>query len=165
MTMRTRFIPPALGLLLLAVPAVAQTPGQRIIMEQTGASRQEGWVRIQSTLNFFVAGPTGESEEAQKLRDRARRAVYEMAARECDLLREVIAKDCRMKGLVTAGSKLAGLAPLSMANMKRAIEQFAQAEPDIPKIREGIRECQTSDDLREGLAALRERRPPAFKGR
>ena len=44
--------------------------------------------------------------------------------------------------------------------MKRAIEQFAQAEPDIPKIREGIRECQTSEDLREGglSAPLRERR-------
>ena len=97
MTLRTRFIPAAFGLLLLAVPAVAQTPGQRVIMEQSGASRQEGWVRIQSTINFFVAGPTGESEEAQKLRDRARRAVYEMAARECDLLREVIAKDCRME--------------------------------------------------------------------
>ncbi len=40
-------------------------------------------------------------------------------------------------------AKLAGLAPLSMANMKRAIEQFAQAEPDIPRIRDGIRECQT----------------------
>jgi|SRR2546421_3023240 len=98
MTLRTRIIPAGLGMLLLVAPAFAQT-GQRIIMEQTGASRQEGWVRIQSNINFFVAGPTGESEEAQKLRDRARRAVYEMAARECDLLREVIAKDCRMESV------------------------------------------------------------------
>lgn len=62
-------------------------------------------------------------------------------------------------------NRLAGLAPLSMSNMKRAIEQFAQAEPDIPKIRDGIRQCQTSEDLREGLSALKERRSPAFKGR
>ncbi len=62
-------------------------------------------------------------------------------------------------------ARLAGLAPLSMANMKRAIEQFAQATPDVSAIREGIRQCQTSEDLREGLAAMRERRTPAFKGR
>ena len=29
-----------------------------------------------------------------------------------------------------------GLAPLSMVNMKRAIEQYAQAEPDVPAIRQ-----------------------------
>lgn len=62
-------------------------------------------------------------------------------------------------------ARLAGLAPLSMMHMKRAIEQFAQAQPDIPSIREGIRTCQNSEDLREGLAALRERRTPIFKAR
>jgi len=62
-------------------------------------------------------------------------------------------------------AKLAGLAPLSMSHMKRAIEQFAQAEPDIPAIRDNIRQCQTSEDLREGLAALKDKRKPAFKGR
>jgi hypothetical protein len=86
--------------LLLAAPAAAQTPGQRIVIEQSGSPlRQEGLVRIQTTINFLVTGPTGEGEEAQKLRDRARRIIYEMAARECDLLREVLAKDCRMESV------------------------------------------------------------------
>jgi len=62
-------------------------------------------------------------------------------------------------------ARLATLAPLSMVNMKRAIEQYAQAEPDVPAIRQSMRQCATSDDLREGLAALRERRTPSFKGR
>jgi hypothetical protein len=85
------------SLLLLLAPAAAQSPGQRIVIEQSAGSRQEGSVRIQTSVNFFVTGPTGEGEEAQKLRDRARRTIYEMAARECDLLREVLAKDCRME--------------------------------------------------------------------
>src|SRR5882724_6916312 len=88
------------SLFLALAPATAQSPGQRITIEQSsGAPRQEGQVRIQTSINFFVAGPTGEGEEAQKLRDRARRTIYEMAARECDLLRDVIAKDCRMQSV------------------------------------------------------------------
>jgi len=75
--------------------AIAQTTGQRIAIEQSGSSpRQEGsLVRVQNSFNFFIAGPTGEGEEAQKLREKARRIVYEMAAHECDLLLEVLAKD------------------------------------------------------------------------
>ena len=65
----------------------------------TTKARQEGQVRIQTNISFFVAGPTGDGEEAQKLRDKARRTVYEMAARECDLLREILAKDCRMESV------------------------------------------------------------------
>jgi hypothetical protein len=88
--------------LLLASSAIAQTPGQRIVIENSGSSpRQEGLVRIQTNINFFLTGPTGEGEEAQKLRDRARRIVYEMAAHECDLLREILAKDCKMESVNT----------------------------------------------------------------
>ena len=88
------------GMLLLLTPAAAQTSGQRIVLEQLGAGqRQEGQVRVQSNISFFVAGPTGDVEDAQKLREKAQRAVYEMAARQCDLLREVLAKDCRMDSI------------------------------------------------------------------
>jgi hypothetical protein len=83
--------------------AIAQTTGQRIATEQSGSSsRQESprqEVRVQSNFNFFIPGPTGEGEEAQKLRERARRIVYEMAAHECDLLREVLASECRLESV------------------------------------------------------------------
>ena len=96
----------SIGLLFVIAPAAAQSPGQRV-MEQPGASpRQESPVRVQSTLSFFVAGPSGDSDEAARLRDRARRSVYEAAARECDLLREVLAKDCRLESVNTNISRL-----------------------------------------------------------
>jgi hypothetical protein len=79
--------------LLLAAPAMAQTVGQ------ASGQRQEPPVRVQATFNFFVPGPSGDSEEAQKAREKARRIVYEMAAHECDLVREVLAKDCRMESV------------------------------------------------------------------
>jgi hypothetical protein len=88
------------GLLFSLTPAAAQTPGQRVVVEQIGSSqRQEGSVRVQANVSFFVTGATGDSEEAQKSREKAQRTVYQMAARECDLLREVLAKDCRMESI------------------------------------------------------------------
>lgn len=100
MKLRTRLVTAGIGLLLVISPVLAQSPGQRVVLEQfSGSPRQEGLVRVQSTINFFVAGPSGDSDEAQKLRDRARRTVYETAARECDLLREVLARDCRMESI------------------------------------------------------------------
>ena len=87
----------ASAILLLVVPAVAQT-GQRISVEQFNAApRQENMVRIQNSISFFLAGPNGEGDDAQKLRERAQRAVYEMAAHQCDMLRDVLAKDCRLE--------------------------------------------------------------------
>ena len=83
--------------LLLVSPVVAQ---QRVIVEQgNNPPRQENMVRVQNNITFFIAGPTGDGDEAQKLRDKAQRSVYEMAGRQCDLLREILAKDCRMESV------------------------------------------------------------------
>ena len=101
MTSPTRLLLAGTSLLLLIASPIAQAQGQRIILEQSGAPRQEGFVRVQSNVSLFMPGPTGDGEDAQKLRDRARRMIYEMAARECDLLREVLAKDCRLESVNT----------------------------------------------------------------
>jgi hypothetical protein len=83
--------------LLLVSPVVAQN---RIIVEQgNNPPRQENMVRVQNNISFFIAGPTGDGDEAQKLRDKAQRSVYEIAGRQCDLLREILAKDCRMESV------------------------------------------------------------------
>jgi hypothetical protein len=73
--------------LLSLAPAAAQMP------------RQFDVVRIQNNISFFVAGPTGDGAEAQKSQDAARRSIYNMAAHECDVLREIFAKDCRLESV------------------------------------------------------------------
>jgi hypothetical protein len=104
-----RLFATSVAALLLIVPAVAQTPGHRIILEQSSQpQRQEGSVRIQSNINLFMPGATGEGNDAQNLRERARRLVYEMAADECDLLRDVLAKDCRLESVNTNLSRQLG---------------------------------------------------------
>ena len=95
---------------LLAGAAIAQTDGQRIVIERgpTPAPRQEGLVRVQASINLFIPGSTGDGEEGTKNRDRARRVIYDMASRECDLLREILAKDCRLESVSTNMHRQAG---------------------------------------------------------
>ena len=70
--------------------------------------RREEPVRIQVTINLFFPGPTGESEEAVKLRERVRRSVYEMAANECPLVEQVLAKTCRLDSVNVSLNRQAG---------------------------------------------------------
>ena len=79
--------------------ASAQTSGQRIVIERPAPAIQTGMVRVQASVQLFFPGPADDSEDAEKQRDRARRAIYEMAAKECDLLRDVIAKECRLDSI------------------------------------------------------------------
>ncbi len=92
----------AASLLFSLAPAAAQVqvPGQRFVIQPPlSMLRVEATVRVTTSVNLFVPGPTGEGEDAQKPRDNARRMVYEMAAHECDLLRDTLAKDCRLESV------------------------------------------------------------------
>jgi hypothetical protein len=92
----------AAGLVFSVAPAAAQVqvPGQRLVIQPPlSMLRMEGAVRVTTSVNLFVPGPTGESDDAQKSRDNARRMIYEMAAHECDLLRDTLAKECRLESV------------------------------------------------------------------
>jgi len=58
-----------------------------------------GPIRVQINVNFFVPGPANDSEQSTALRDRASRAIYDLAARECEVLREKLADDCRLENV------------------------------------------------------------------
>ncbi|MDE2080932.1 MAG: enoyl-CoA hydratase/isomerase family protein [Burkholderiales bacterium] len=56
-------------------------------------------------------------------------------------------------------------APLALRGMKASLDELAQGGADPARLRERVARCADSADLREGLAALAERRTPQFLGR
>jgi hypothetical protein len=85
----------ALLVSLLGGAAAAQTR----VVERPSSGRQEGIVRVALSVQMFVVGPTDESDEANLHRERARKTLYDMAAKECDMLRSSIALDCRLESV------------------------------------------------------------------
>jgi enoyl-CoA hydratase/carnithine racemase len=61
-------------------------------------------------------------------------------------------------------SRLASQAPLAVQGMKRILRQIAGGDLDEEEAKRLVAACAASEDLREGLAARRERRPPEFRG-
>jgi enoyl-CoA hydratase len=57
---------------------------------------------------------------------------------------------------------LAGNAPLAMRGMKRAINQFARGKLDEAAADLRHRESMRSDEIKEGIKAFAEKRPPRF---
>jgi enoyl-CoA hydratase/carnithine racemase len=57
---------------------------------------------------------------------------------------------------------LAGNAPLAMRGMKRAINEFARGKFDEEAADLRHRESMRSDEIKEGIKAFAEKRPPKF---
>lgn len=93
----------ATSLLVLCVGGLASAQEVNpLVRERINVSVSESrgqQVRVQTNINLFMPGPSGDGDAATQLRDRARRAIYELAARECSLVEDVIARTCRLEGI------------------------------------------------------------------
>jgi hypothetical protein len=83
---------------LCTVPFVGVTQ-PAVAQERPAPAAARNPIRVQVGVSFFVPGPADESAESMALRDHARRSIYEMAARECELLRDKLADDCRLESV------------------------------------------------------------------
>ncbi len=61
--------------------------------------------------------------------------------------------------------RLAAMAPLAVQGMKRALNEIARGEFDAAGCAARAKASQASEDVKEGLAAYREKRAPVFRGR
>ena len=74
---------------------------------------------------------------------------------------QIVEPDDLMDVASEMAAKAAVLAPLSVASMKEIVRET----PEQDRIEALVRQCAFSDDVVEGLSAMREKRSPVFQGK
>jgi hypothetical protein len=86
--------------MLLAAPFLSTSAGNaqsRMMIDPTQARGDQ--VRVQINITFVLPGAAGDGDEAVKAQESARRMLYRIADRECDVLKETIAAECKLESV------------------------------------------------------------------
>jgi hypothetical protein len=101
-----------LVLVAAAVLATSVMPRQPATAQEAAPERagRISVLRVQSTLTLFIPSVAqGSLDEQKTAGESGRRAIYEMAARECHVLVEVFRADCKLASVnVTANAHTRG---------------------------------------------------------
>jgi hypothetical protein len=93
-------LPSLISALLAAFATVASAETIEIRTGQQPALQPSvEQVRVSVGVNMFVAASTDAGDEALKAQETGRRLIYNLAAHECVLLRDVLASDCRLESI------------------------------------------------------------------
>jgi hypothetical protein len=95
------FLLPAILIAFAATAADAQTivinPNKSGVLPPATAPAEP--VRITVGVSTFAPAPNGDSERALKAQEDGRRMIYDIAGRECAIMREALASDCRIESI------------------------------------------------------------------
>lgn len=116
--------------------------------------------------------PSGIGRYVQKIGSQAARRVFLLAEKFDDqgltdigFLDYLVANDKLTEKTAELSGTITYVAPLAVQGMKRTILEISRGKLDSNATTQRIAACFASEDHREGLAALSEKRDPVFKGR
>jgi enoyl-CoA hydratase/carnithine racemase len=119
-----------------------------VIYHETGLRRFVERLGPQVARRLFLASETMEAAELYRI----------------GFLDRVVARGDFPRQVEALAEELAGMSPLAVRGMKRAINEISRGTLDSARLKRETLACFASDDLAEGLAASRQKRKPSFKG-
>lgn len=138
----------------VACDALVAVPGARFMVP----AARFGFIYSPASIRR-IAAALGPSRAAQLLYLNRELTAEQLAS--TGFVLEIVAPAALMPTARAIAEGTSGLAPLAVAGMKEMVRET----PDAGRIDDLVRRCASSDDMREGLAAIREKRTPVFRRR